>query len=99
MDYIAITNDVECDDFSSLFTAIKGYYEKDGNSVGGNLHIALDDGNLEDESLSFCLNQALKENDLDGVKLCALMLNLSVLDRVEVYKSEERNQIINKEIK
>jgi hypothetical protein len=30
------------------------YYNNFGNAAGGNLHIVLDDGNLEDDSIEFC---------------------------------------------
>jgi len=34
------------------------YYNTEGNGAGGSLHIVLDDGNLEDDSVRFCLRWA-----------------------------------------
>lgn len=35
---------------------------KDAGCVGGHLHIVLDDGNIEDGCVQFCLDQAIEDN-------------------------------------
>jgi len=64
------------------------FHSKDGNEVGGNLHITLDDENCEDHHVQFCLDQAKIRNDADGVRLAELLLTLTEEEReqaVEVY--------------
>lgn len=52
------------------------YYGMDGNSVGGSLHIVLDDGNHERDSVQFCLNWAIREGDKAGEALARALLAL-----------------------
>lgn len=52
------------------------YYGMDGNGVGGSLHIVLDDGNHERDSVQFCLNWAIREGDKAGEALARALLAL-----------------------
>ena len=60
---------------------IKEYRDKDGNGVGGNLHIILDDGNVNDSDVIFCLDRAKETNDTDGVKIAEMLLQMSKTQR------------------
>lgn len=40
---------------AEVLPLVNAYYAKPGNSVGGNLHIVLDDCNVEDGHVEFCL--------------------------------------------
>jgi hypothetical protein len=39
---------------------IEAYYKLDGNGAGGELHIVLDDGNYERDSIRYCIGAATK---------------------------------------
>jgi len=65
---------------------IKAYYAISGNGVGGNLHIILDDGNIDNEDVKFCLDECKKSCDSEGVILCGLLLRMSKTQRRKMYK-------------
>lgn len=64
----------------------KAYYAKPGNSVGGSLHIVLDDGNVKDKNVEFCLEQARLMGDEDGIKLAGLLLRMSKTQRYKIHQ-------------
>jgi hypothetical protein len=57
------------------------------NPAGGSLHIVLDDWNLEDDHIKYCINYAKECNDNEAVKLGEIMLQLSMT---------QRNKLVNK---
>ena len=61
------------------------YYAKEDNSCGGSLHIVLDDGNVEEESVCFCLKEAQTRSDSDGIDLCNALLTITESMRHELY--------------
>lgn len=63
---------------------IKFYYEVMDNPTGGNLHIVLDDGNLEDGHITFCRDQASAAKDYVGEALASMLLDLSEEEREQV---------------
>ncbi len=64
---------------------VREYYNKEGNGVGGSLHIVLDDGNTENRHVAFCINYARECGDEDGVKLGELLLKMSRTQRHKIY--------------
>lgn len=68
-----------------VMSLVKAYYAKPGNSVGGNLHIVLDDGNIKDDHIRFCLEQCHREKDRDGEDLALLLLKMSKTQRKKLY--------------
>lgn len=60
---------------------IQEYYRKPENCVGGNLHIVLEDSNVEDIHVKYCLKQAKAEHDKDGVRIAELLLQMSKTQR------------------
>lgn len=60
---------------------VHAYYDKPGNSAGGNLHVVLDDGNFEDSFIEHSLDRATKIGDSDAVKIAELMLQMSMTQR------------------
>ena len=64
---------------------LKEYCSLEGNSVGGNLHIILDDGNIEDDHVKFCIAECLKPNskghDHLGLAICHILLTMSKTQR------------------
>lgn len=57
------------------------YTEQSGNEVGGNLHIAIDDGNLTDSDLYFCETRCIEDTDTLGLFICNCLSLLSFEDR------------------
>lgn len=66
---------------------VQFYYQDLGNWTGGNLHICLDDGNLEHDHVFFCLEQAQREKDSFGYFLACLMHEFTTEELEEHYKS------------
>lgn len=66
---------------------VHAYYRKPGNSVGGNLHIVLDDDNILDSDILFCRRQAEEANDVDGVALADVLLQLSKTQRLKIART------------
>lgn len=64
---------------------IRMYYAMDGHGVGGSLHIVLDDGNVEDHSVSFCRTWALERQDYFGAALANILLRMSRSQRWRLY--------------
>jgi len=70
------------------------------NAVGSNLHIVLDDFNIEDHSIQWCLNNSLKANIHESTKeelaietRCAeLLLGLSLDERNSVVYEAAYNE-------
>lgn len=60
------------------------YYAKEGNGTGGSLHIVLEDENIEDHHVRFCLQWARDHNDPDGIALAELLLRMSHTQRKEL---------------
>lgn len=60
---------------------VRAYYAKDGNGAGGSLHVVLDDGNVEDHFVEFCMEEARKMGDVAGVALAELLLGMSKTQR------------------
>jgi hypothetical protein len=58
---------------------IEDYYAKPGNGSGGNLHVLLDDQNVD--SVEFCRDHAAADGDADGVAICDRLAALSLIDR------------------
>ena len=63
---------------------VKAYLSKKGNSIGGSLHIVLDEGNINDKDIKFCRQYAADRNDLDGVELADILLKLSKTQRRKI---------------
>ena len=68
-----------------LLKQINQFLSLEGNEVGGNLHIVLDDGNLEDNDIAFCLVRCAINNDFLGYTICANLLHISYEEREEIY--------------
>lgn len=66
---------------------IKFYYEDLENAAGGNLHIALDDGNLSDGNIWFCQERCEKAGDTFGYFLATLLRYFSEEEREQMYKA------------
>ena len=66
-----------------LVEQINRYVSIDGNGVGGNLCMVLSNKNVSNDDIDFCLNQAQKNNDVDGIELANLLLSASKTQRLK----------------
>jgi len=64
---------------------VNQYYSHPKNGVGGNLHIVFEDGNIDDHSVEFCLEQAQEKKDKEGVVIANLLLQMSKTQRKKLY--------------
>ena len=69
---------------SDFIALIQPYY--DFHCTGGSLHVALDDGNLSDETVDFCIGYAKKDNDSYGLALGKILRAMTEDDREELYE-------------
>ena len=60
---------------------MRKYAALPGNSVGGSLHIVLDDGNVDDGSVRHCIEWARERDDVAGVELGEILLRMSRTQR------------------
>lgn len=65
---------------------VRAYYND--HSVGGSLHIVLDDGNLEDGHIRFCIDSANERGDAAGAMLGRLLLEMTRTQRTKVYRTK-----------
>lgn len=64
--------------FDSLMERVRALYATEHGAVGGCLHIVLDDGNLEDENVEFCIGWA----EDHGCTICRpLAIDLLAVDQ------------------
>jgi hypothetical protein len=62
-----------------VFDRFAAYYRK--NPVWGSLHIVLDDGNVRDEDVQFCIDRAESNGDSEGAELGRILLRMSKTQR------------------
>lgn len=68
---------------------VRKYYALPGNMCGGNLHIVLDDGNINDGCVRFCIERATKAGDTFGAQLAEILLKCSVTQRRKLYAAKK----------
>lgn len=64
------------------------YLSHPDNGAGGNLHIVLDDGNVDDGAINFCYGYASAKEDEEGVRLACALLQLGKEDRDVLYANK-----------
>jgi hypothetical protein len=57
---------------------------KPENAVGGSLHIVLDDENVSDSDVQWCLKRAQELGDAEGAELAAVLLRMSRTQRLKL---------------
>lgn len=62
----------------------RAYYAKPGNGVGGNLHLVLDNRNVTDDHVRYCLERAEAEGDIDGAALAKMLLQMTKTQRLKL---------------
>jgi hypothetical protein len=66
---------------------LRAYAAKPENSVGGSLHIVLEDGNVSDTNVRYCIKHALESGDTDGAELGKMLLRMSKTQRLKLGSS------------
>jgi hypothetical protein len=64
---------------------VLAFLNSPGNSTGGNLHIVLEDGNLSDKDIQFCIDAAREQNDVAAQGLGRMLLRMSKTQRKKIY--------------
>lgn len=65
----------------------RAIYARKGGAVGCCLHIVLDDGNVEDGSVQYCLEQATEAKHEDCKELAEKLLQMSKTQRKKISSS------------
>jgi hypothetical protein len=66
------------------------YHDASGNNAaGGWLHVVLDDGNLEDNNIRFCMRAAQEHSDAAGVALAIAILGASEEERSALWEARD----------
>lgn len=76
-----------------IFDFIKFYREDLENPMGGILHIAIDDGNMTDDDIWFCQEEAKKQGDSFGYFLATLLRCFTEEEREEMYENNFSSKI------
>ena len=78
------TPNVSCfkTDLTALIAKCKEYYKT--HIMGGNLHIVLDDENIDDKSIQACIDAATKENDKLGLEIAKEIQKLTLCQRLDL---------------
>jgi hypothetical protein len=63
------------------------YYTKPGNSCGGYCHVVLDDENIADDHVAWCLAHCEEHDDGDGAALMRLFADMTRTQRLKVCRS------------
>lgn len=70
-----------------LIGLARAYLNIAGNEAGGTCHIVLDDHNVGDDDIVYCMKLAKKEGDAAGVLLMALMFTMTRTQRLKIARS------------
>jgi len=65
---------------------IQYYYRT--NNAGGNCHVVLDDGNLEVDTIQFCLEECKNANDCMGSLIMETLLEFAEEERETMFDSD-----------
>jgi len=64
-----------------IMPLLEAFAEAPGNSMGGCLHIVLEDGNTENEHVQWCVDHAIEKGDELGAAVAKVMLAMSRTQR------------------
>jgi hypothetical protein len=71
---------------SEVLPIIREYYNKPGNGNGGSLHIVLEDDNVADKHIKWCITHAVEVGDSGGEYLGRILLTMSKTQRLKLGK-------------
>jgi hypothetical protein len=72
-------------------------YDSDGGGAGCCLHIVLDDGNIQDDHVQYCLEKARLANHPNCVALAEALLSMSKTQRLKLGRHGYDNLPLSKE--
>jgi hypothetical protein len=87
---LVIYRDPEQPTVDKVLPLVKGFYEIGSNGAGGSLHIVLDDGNIEDRHVDFCIETAIKEGDALAIVLGRIIRRMSKTQRKRIWGRDAR---------
>lgn len=73
-----------------LSVLIREYCSIDGNLAGGNCHIVLEDTNIKDEHIHFCIKECITKNDKMGLFIMLTMLNMRKTARLKAIELSKK---------
>jgi hypothetical protein len=65
-------------------TLVSAYYALPGNNVGGNFYLVLENQNVSERDIQFCIEQATALGDEAGVKLGEKLLGMTKTQRLKL---------------
>lgn len=65
-----------------VLARFSAYYAK--NPAWGSLHVVLDDGNVGDDSVRYCIEGAIASGDTEGEALARILLTMSKTQRNKI---------------
>ena len=68
-------------EYPDMIPLLKLFRQNPDNIVGGNLHIFLEDENVHDDHIKFCLERCIERGDLLGQSICRLSMKMSITQR------------------
>lgn len=60
----------------------EAYHAK--NPTWGSLHIILEDGNISNANVAYCIDRAIENGDAEGERLARLLLTMSKTQRLKL---------------
>jgi len=63
---------------------ITRFAKAQGNEIGGSLHVVLDDYNVRDKDVQFCVEYAKENDDPLGVEVAETLLQMSRTQRLKI---------------
>jgi len=82
---VAELNNITAKQLSILITE---YYKK--KPSGGNCHIVLDDLNIGNEDIEFCLNECVKKDDVEGKVIMLALQKMRKTARLKAISMREK---------
>ena len=70
-----------------VFERFRTYHSKPENSAWGSLHIVLDDFNLSNADVDFCIGSAKDKGDNEGEALAVILRNMSKTQRGKIART------------
>lgn len=69
---------------------VNKYVSKLGNEHGGSFHIILEDCNIDDRHVRFCLEDAESNKDMEGIYIARKLMQMSRTQRTKIARSWAR---------
>lgn len=77
----------------ALHAAVSAYYSLPGNACGGLCHIVLDDGNVDDDSIDFCIVKCHEQHDWLGAAIMSALKDIPLEHREKALSPYEEREV------